>query len=151
MKLHHDLGVTQKTAWYMQQRTREAFATGPQARFQGPVETDETYVGGLERDKPVHKKLNAGRSKVGKTAVAGIRDRATGQVSVVVVPNTTGRTIRGFVFSAKHAQRFVNECAGHNNIRDRDTFAKLAFVSRHMVGRHLPYSDLIVGASSGQP
>lgn len=47
MKLHRDLGVRQATAWFMLHRIRKAF-TVVTARFEGPVEVDETYIGGLE-------------------------------------------------------------------------------------------------------
>ena len=50
MKLHRDLGVTQKTAWFMLHRIREAWATGQAEPMAGPVEADETYVGGLARN-----------------------------------------------------------------------------------------------------
>ena len=43
MELHRDLGITQKTAWFMQQRIREAFANQGMDEFDGPVEVDETY------------------------------------------------------------------------------------------------------------
>ena len=49
MKLHRDLGVTQKTAWFMLHRLREAWAQDKAGPFLGPVEADETYMGGLER------------------------------------------------------------------------------------------------------
>ena len=78
MKLHRDLSVTQKTAWFMQQRIREAFAAlGPNVRFGGPVEVDESYIGGRESNKHESKKRRTGRGTAGKTAVAGLRDRPT--------------------------------------------------------------------------
>lgn len=46
MKLHRDIGVTQKTAWYMLQRIREAFAFEGAALFAGPVEMNESAFGG---------------------------------------------------------------------------------------------------------
>ena len=96
MKLHRDLGITQKAAWHMAHRIREALAvTGN--RFAGPVEVDETYIGGKERNKHNVKKLQAGRGTVGKTAVVGIKDRVTGQIASQVVEATDAPTLQGFV------------------------------------------------------
>ena len=50
MKLHRDLKVTQKTAWFMQQRIREAWAHRVDNNFDGPVEVDETYMGGIRKN-----------------------------------------------------------------------------------------------------
>ncbi|MDE0235572.1 MAG: IS1595 family transposase [bacterium] len=97
MKLHRDLGISQSAAWFVLHRIREAFSqVGPQV-FSGPVEVDETYVGGLERNKHAHKKANLGRGPVGKTAVVGMKDRATNRVVARVVPNTSADTLQGFV------------------------------------------------------
>ena len=102
MKLHRDLGVSQKTAWFMLHRIREAWmhdAYRSEFPFAGPVEADETYIGGKESNKHRADKLNAGRGMVGKTPVLGVKDRATKNVRVVVPPNTAGPTLRGFVTS----------------------------------------------------
>ena len=100
MKLHRDLKVTQKTAWFMLHRLREAWAfhKGP---FLGPAEADETYIGGKRRNmshakRKALRKAGAGPN-VGKSIVAGVKDRRTNKVSAAVVEDTTARTLQCFV------------------------------------------------------
>ena len=72
------IGVKQSTAWFMLHRLRETWIGEDGEKFAGPVEVDETYVSGLEKNKHACKKLRRGRGRVGKTIVVGVRDRATG-------------------------------------------------------------------------
>ena len=101
MKLHRDLGVTQKTAWFLAHRIRENFET-ISVPFPGPVEVDETYFGGKRKNMSNAKrreirKTVGGRGAVGKAAVAGAKDRATNQVRAEVVHATDRATLHPFV------------------------------------------------------
>ena len=92
-KLHRDLGITQKSAWHLAHRIREAMEQ-PSDPLTGPVEIDEMHVGGRERNKHAHQHTPGGAPK---TIVAGVKDRPTGRVRAAVVPDVRGFTLRQFV------------------------------------------------------
>ena len=80
MKLHRDLNITQKSAWHLAHRIRQAAMVQPE-QFEGPVEVDETYMGGQRKNMHnVQRNEMTGRGVAGKVAVAGIKDRNTNQV-----------------------------------------------------------------------
>ena len=188
----------------MAHRIREGCKVG-KVKLAGPVEADETYIGGKEHWKHADKKLKIGGGTAGKAIVAGLKDQATNQISAAVIPSvqkvhlipfvadqtkqlatvytddlqsyvgmprlhksvnhSAGQYVDGQAhvngvesfwamlkrgyhgtyhqLSHKHLDRYVSELAGRHNIRPLDTEEQMSVTAQQIVGKRLPYSELI--------
>lgn len=131
-----DLGVTQKTAWFMLQRLRlvlkaKDFGTKMGSNDGGEVEVDESFVGG--KMKNMHRRransLNQVRREVtgedgqvrvaNKTAVLGMLDRDSRQVRAMVVPNVKRETLQAEILNnVKFGSRvYTDSAVAYDNLR----------------------------------
>src|SRR6266478_595753 len=94
-EVHRAIGITQKTAWFMDHRIRFALTMGTINKFSGQIEADETFIGGKARN--MHRSKRAakitGTGSKDKTAVMGILERG-GKVRTKVVDNTKKKTLQ---------------------------------------------------------
>jgi transposase-like protein len=123
-----DLGVTQKTAWFMLHRLRKVLKDERTHKFgfSGPVESDETFIG--PNPKKMHKDRKArmqaqGEGKggyVGKTAVQGILDRDLRQVRAKVLPNMKRETLQNAILDnvTPFAKVYTDEAVQYDGLSE---------------------------------
>jgi len=140
MKLARDIGVKQSTAWFMLHRIREAWGDDDDEEpLDGPVEVDETYIGGKQKNMSNAKRkelAGTGRGAVGKTAVIGMKDRDTNQVRAEVITETDGETLQDFVEenTEPDATVYTDEAKAYKGI-DREHEAVKHSVSEYVRGQ----------------
>lgn len=130
-ELHRAIGVTQKTAWFMLHRIRVAMESqsflkmgGPEG---GPVEVDETYVGGRIRNmhrakvREKYKGLPV-QATAAKAIVMGMRDRETRQVRAKVIPNVKRETLQNEILANvdKKSTVYTDQHVGYYNLDQKD-------------------------------
>lgn len=139
-QLHRTLGVTYKTAWFMEHRLREAMRElHPMANPMGGggriVEVDDTFVGGLEKNKHRDKRMHLGRGPVGKEAVVGLVERG-GRVRTQHVPAVNGRTLAKILYAHLSGETVVYTDDGRAMLSAAKTFDKHDSV-RHSIGEYV--------------
>ena len=118
-EISRGLGVTQKTAWFMDHRIRLALSVGSLDKLSGEVEADETFIGGKARN--MHKKKRRekihGRGPVDKTIVAGVLERG-GEVRTAVVTKRRKKQLQGLIRSNVEAgsELFTDELKSYDGL-----------------------------------
>ncbi len=122
LEISRAIGVTQKTAWFMLHRIRLAMQRGSFEKFggTGPVEVDETMIGGLARFMHKDKKAKkiTGTGGAGKELVMGLLDRETGKVRVKHVANRKRGTLQEEVRANVEAgsELFTDELSSYTGL-----------------------------------
>jgi transposase-like protein len=118
-ELGRAIGVTQKTAWFMLHRIREAMTTGTFRKLTGAVESDETFIGGEARNMHVRKREQRikGRGAVGKRIVHGLLERG-GEVRAKVVPTVDAAELHPIIHANvdKDAALYTDAAAAYEGL-----------------------------------
>ena len=120
LQLHRDIGVTQKSAWFLLHRVRHSLGLDVASdKFTGVVEADETFMGGKEANKHKSKRTKdtQGRSTATKTPVLGVMERG-GEVRARKAVDTSGKSIQPFIIAnvAFGAELKTDEWLGYNRL-----------------------------------
>jgi transposase-like protein len=94
-QMARELGITQKSAWFLAQRIRKTWMGQGGADMGPTVEMDETYIGGKNKNRHSDKEVSGGGS-FGKAPVISIKDR-NGEVRATSVASTSKPPLHGFI------------------------------------------------------
>jgi transposase-like protein len=136
-ELSRALDVTQKTAWFMNHRIRTAMKEGTLEKMSGPVEADETFVGGsIENMHPRRRKQIGREKRGGKTIVMGLIERE-GQVRTRVVGDTYMRTLEAVLKEnvVQGATVFTDEFPAYARLKHYFSHEFVNHMERYVAGQ----------------
>lgn len=118
MKLHRELGISQKSAWFMAHRLRQAWNSWPEEPMEGPTETDTTFMGGKRKNMPRKK-----RAVLEGRGVTGVKDRKTNEVRAEVIPDMKRDTLLNFVVEnvGPDAEIYTDESPTYDPLPNRQS------------------------------
>jgi transposase-like protein len=151
-EISRDLGITQKSAWFVLQRLRLALQSGSLEKMGGPgseVEVDESYIGGKVKNMHKSRKLRMAkaRSEVrnndaterywGKTAVMGMLDREARKVRAAVVPNVKRETLQTKILNEiEHGSTlYTDQAVAYNALANKYTHEVVNHLEKYVQGR----------------
>ena len=135
------IGVSQKTAWFINHRIRTMLTETAPALLEGTVEVDETFVGGKNKNRHVSKKVpnSQGRAHIDKTAVVGLLQR-DGKVRTYVVKDTNAATLQGLMVANVAPQAVVITDA-YSSYKGLDKFVSQHITVKHSEGCYVTEGD----------
>ena len=143
-EMHRALGVTQKTAWFMDHRIRLAMQTGSFEKMSGAVEADESFIGGLSKNMHGTRRkrvIGDARGHTGKEVVMGLLRRSdktsTSKVRAEHVPDVKRETLHEQVRSTVEpgAQLYTDQWVGYRGLDDYERYVinhAVSYVEGHV-------------------
>jgi len=127
-ELAKDLGVTQKTAWFMLHRIRTSFKDMEQIKIDGdggPIEIDETFIGGKYQNMHRSRRMGLGngmKADRGKAVVMGILERDIRKVRAKVIPDVTRKTLQNEILNQieKKSTVYTDKATGYDQLKAQD-------------------------------